>query len=141
MTLRWRLNAPTIYYWLGSYLELLRFRFSPKEVEDIRRHCIVLLDTAIHTPPNIIYRYSLIAAAILVLRIKDADLIYWASGYSQYDLAQCTEWLTSLFDCAEGIVYYDPSDRILDSQYDGAVRQNARVMRSLMVRPIPAAVV
>jgi hypothetical protein len=74
MTIQWKLNVPTVYYWLGSYLELLRDDICLVEREDLRNACLELVDLAIHLPLSLMFSYSLIAASALYIRLQNGTI-------------------------------------------------------------------
>lgn len=135
MSIQWRLNFATVYYWLGSYLDLLRFHLHPSTISPLRHFTLELLDLAVHTPIVMLFPYSMIVAAALHLRIQDAQLIRKVTPYGAEELIRCGEWLWSLFRCPEGVVYFEPEEHIDGVDFDAAVGTNYRIMNFLMVQP------
>lgn len=132
MTLQWRLNFSTVFYWLGCYLELLRG--SPLQsaaIEPLRAMTLEVLDLAVHAPGFVIFPYSMLAAAALFIRLQDPQLIYRCSRYRPDDMGPCLDWLWSFFRCPDCIIYFDPRDSIEEEEYHDAIGINYRVMTFL----------
>ncbi len=67
----WRLNFRTVYFWLGSYLELLRPYLRDDVIEAVRASALELVDLAMHVPRFMATPYSVIAASALYIRLED----------------------------------------------------------------------
>lgn len=72
-SVQWRLNFPTVYYWLGSYLDCLRgqHRVRDEAIGPLRLFSLELIDMAVHTPIFVMFPYSMITAAALYIRLQD----------------------------------------------------------------------
>lgn len=130
--IEWRLNHPTLYYWLGSYVELLRPHLLPDQLETVHSFVLEAIDLALHTPLCLSYSYSQITAAALFLRLADEKLIALVTGYSPTDLQACAQWIWNILQCPESIVYYSPDTKVSEDLFDSAMTINAQAMRFLM---------
>lgn len=132
MAIQWKLNFPTVYFWLNLYLDLLRVQLGIDFVTRLRSTCLEILDLAVHTPIVLSFRYSVIAASAIYIRLQDEWLVMQCTEYSWPDMQACVDWLWGLFSCPENVVYFDPSAMVSEEEFDEAVETNGRIMNFLM---------
>lgn len=131
MTLQWRLNFSTVFFWLGCYLELLREHLLEEAIEPLRIMAFELLDLAIHTPGFVVFPYSMLAASALLVRLQDPRLVLLCSRYQAEEIAPCVDWLWSFFRSPDCIIYFNPEEVVEQADYDDAISNNYRTMSFL----------
>lgn len=134
MMVQWKLNFPTPHFWLNLYAELLWSdeHLSLKEFVSVRKEAMDILDIAIHTPIMLSFKYSILAASALYIRLQDEWLTMQSTEYTWPEIQPCVDLLWSLTGIPDYIIYYDSNDTVSEEEFDYAIESNTRAMNWLM---------